>query len=284
MPRRPDSHVVGDIAVNRVVDVLNRCGWASQQINQDYGEDILVQTKVGDRIDPHRLWIQVKGTRSIDRFRRKNDDLVYEVSIEHVFKWIRSPDLVIFVLFDVERDRGYYALPVEQVDLWDLYGTQKKRFGIRISDDSVFDQKKAQEISWNARIEYFSAMFVVAEQKYAQVLQDRTLDSNYLPSFKNKGPLLIYEFLRTIGFLNDGKIDELFAAQFAACKRDLRTKDVEASDREIVGRAALLCFLGLVDRVTLGCGIPQPLLNAAVNIGLQLMNLYHSDTYLISPS
>jgi len=44
MPQRPDNHVVGDIAATKVQGILAECGWASDVVYHDYGEDLLVQS------------------------------------------------------------------------------------------------------------------------------------------------------------------------------------------------------------------------------------------------
>jgi hypothetical protein len=42
--------------------VFTRQGCACEPVQQDYGEDVLVQTRVDERMEGTRLWIQVKAT------------------------------------------------------------------------------------------------------------------------------------------------------------------------------------------------------------------------------
>ena len=78
MPQRPKEHVLGDQALNEVAAVISRAGHAVERVANDYGEDLLVQTSHAGRMDASRLWLQVKGTESLDRYRRKRGDSAFQ--------------------------------------------------------------------------------------------------------------------------------------------------------------------------------------------------------------
>ena len=102
MPKRPHSHRVADQAVNRVESIFVNCGCACDRIQHDYGEDLLVQTALNDEVDPLRIFVQVKGTTDIQRFRNKG--LAYSLGVPKPLaqRWARSAELVVIVLWDVE--------------------------------------------------------------------------------------------------------------------------------------------------------------------------------------
>ncbi len=280
MPIRPDSHVIADIAVSRVTSVLCDCGWACQNVEQDYGEDIFVQTKIGEIIDPHRLWLQVKGTRSIGKYERKDGRFSYPIPRKHVHKWINSPDLVIFVLYDVTGDRAFWALPSEQITLWDLYESENKSLLIKISPENIFNAESARRLCWEGRMNNFFARLSVAEHRQADVLRQRENTPTYCPEFKCKSPLIVYEFLKAVGFLTTDGVNEEFVRKFSRCKRRFRSDYPDQTDRQTVHNAAVLCFLGHVDRVA-GIPVPELLLLQSLDVGLQLMALSHPDVYVI---
>jgi len=56
------------------------CGFAAEVVHNDYGEDLFVQTKLSDVVDPHRMWIQVKGTEDISRFTTKKHGMQLKIS------------------------------------------------------------------------------------------------------------------------------------------------------------------------------------------------------------
>ncbi len=75
MPKRPHAHVVGDQATNEVAGVWIACGCACERVTSDYGEDLVVQPALHQRVDPFQIRVQVKGTSSLQRFRRKDSVL-----------------------------------------------------------------------------------------------------------------------------------------------------------------------------------------------------------------
>lgn len=85
MPRRPDSHIVADIALNRVMSTCADCGWAVEVVHKDYGDDLLVQPNYYGLQDQNRIWIQVKGTRNIGRMRGKASGYSISIPIDHAF-------------------------------------------------------------------------------------------------------------------------------------------------------------------------------------------------------
>ena len=103
MPIRSASHRIADRAVSAVTALCNRIGWACEVVVNDYGEDLLVQPTLADRVDNCRLWIQVKGTEDVARFETASG-LSLPVSFDHAVRWTRSADLVVVALWDVSRD------------------------------------------------------------------------------------------------------------------------------------------------------------------------------------
>src|SRR5215212_5674101 len=101
MPQRPREHVLGDQALNEAAAVIARAGHAVERVANDYGEDLLVQTSHAGRMDASRLWLQVKGTGSLDRYRRKRGGFSLPVDLDHALRWSRSADLVAVVLWDL---------------------------------------------------------------------------------------------------------------------------------------------------------------------------------------
>jgi hypothetical protein len=108
MPKRTEQHQTGDLACAAVQRVVAEAGYAVERVQNDYGEDLLVQAGHDGVMDATRLWLQVKGTRTIARHTRK-DGFAYAVRRDHVVRWRSSADPVIVVLWDLVGDRGYYA-------------------------------------------------------------------------------------------------------------------------------------------------------------------------------
>lgn len=122
MPERPREHKVGERDRSAVEGVLADAEHAVSEVSRDYGEDLLVQTDHKGHMDASRLWVQVKGTDDVTRYRTskksRKDRFSLSVPFETAIRWIRTIDLAIVVLWDIEKKTGWYAVPRRQVDVW----------------------------------------------------------------------------------------------------------------------------------------------------------------------
>lgn len=176
MPERPEQHEIGDQAVGAVTQILKRSGFAVDEISKDYGEDLLVQTSHERRMDASRLWVQVKGTSDVRRHRRskksKKEQFSLSVPFGTAMRWIRTIDMVIVVLWDVEREAGWYAVPRRQVDEWqsELAGKESVtlRFGKPPGSErgpasmGVFSREGLDRLVWESRFEHFRMLSLSA--------------------------------------------------------------------------------------------------------------------------
>jgi Domain of unknown function (DUF4365) len=94
MPSRPTQHETADKALIAVERIFAECGYATQRVYPDYGEDLVVQTTLRGRVDPNRIWVQVKGTLDWDKYRTA-DGFRIRVKADTALKWARSADLVV---------------------------------------------------------------------------------------------------------------------------------------------------------------------------------------------
>ncbi len=176
MPERPDEHKIGGRAVAAVHKLLKDQGFAVDEIKEDYGEDLLVQTDHEGRMDASRLWIQVKGTANLDNYRvskkSKKDRFKYSFPLGHAMRWIRTIDLVIVVLWDVEKETGWYAVPRRQVDEWESVLSGQKEITLQFGKTpgneggpaakGVFSAEAMQRLVWESRFEHFRMLTVSA--------------------------------------------------------------------------------------------------------------------------
>ncbi|VVJ15414.1 Uncharacterised protein [Amycolatopsis camponoti] len=104
MPKRPLQHVIGSKAAAAVSRIWLDIDAAVDEVKNDYGEDLLVQTSLRGEVDPSRVWVQVKGRSQIDptSFNKKS----VRVPIDRAIRWAYSAETVALVLWDVSADRG----------------------------------------------------------------------------------------------------------------------------------------------------------------------------------
>jgi len=138
----------------------------------DYGEDLLVQTSHAGRMDASRLWFQVKGTRDIGRYQLKKGGLSLSVSKDHAIRWVRSTDLIVVVLWDVEAKIGWYAVPAGQIDQWDGLSSGHATTTIHFADSDRLTPKVAERLAWESRIDHYRHLTLSARDIDAEAKED----------------------------------------------------------------------------------------------------------------
>lgn len=217
MPERPDEHKIGARAVAAVDKLLKERGFAVDQISEDYGEDLLVQTDHEGRMDASRLWVQVKGTADVERHRTskksKKERFSYSVPMGHAMRWIRTIDLVIVVLWDVERDTGWYAVPRRQIDEWQCKMSGQKEVTLHFGKSSetepgpvakgVFSPETLSRLAWESRFEHFRLLALST----LDVRREREGAPSIEGAESQRLALIMDEFLRLLGLVDPDHSD-----------------------------------------------------------------------------
>ncbi|MFF4041612.1 DUF4365 domain-containing protein [Streptomyces sp. NPDC001816] len=159
MPKRPIQHRIASLAVAGVRREWNRQGHAVDEIHEDYGEDLMVQICFEGRLDPARIWVQVKGTEKDCSAKRLPQ---ISVKAKQVLRWARTADLVVVVLWDVSKDRGWFTLPQDQFDHVELSDRANGSVRLTFSPELPFDQAAVERLAWAARIEHANRSAVYA--------------------------------------------------------------------------------------------------------------------------
>jgi hypothetical protein len=162
--QRPEKHKIAGKAVSAVSDVIAHANHAPEEIKNDYGEDLLVQTSHKDQMDASRLWFQVKGTANIESHRLKGGGLRYRISFDHALRWIRTVDLVVFVLWDVVNHVGWYAIPRDQVDAYEGITKMKKGVTLRFDEQHLLDEEAVDTLVWRSRLEHHRLLVLSAQE------------------------------------------------------------------------------------------------------------------------
>ncbi|GAB2328024.1 DUF4365 domain-containing protein [Streptomyces variabilis] len=153
MPKRPQQHQTAAKAENAVRSLWVNGGHAVDTIREDYGEDLLVQTCLRERVDSSRIWVQVKGTTK-DCSDEKSALPVLYINAEQVLRWSRSSDLVVVVLWDVGNDLGWYVIPDGNFDHVSLLEAGTGKVPVVFDRSRRFDDSAVEYLSWFARIDH----------------------------------------------------------------------------------------------------------------------------------
>ncbi len=137
--------------------------FAVESVKNDYGEDLLVQTSHGGAMDASRMWIQVKGTASLARYRRRNGQMSYSVPAKQVVRWARSADPVIVVLWDIQQALGYFAIIPDNVQSWDgVADAMPKSVKVMFTADRKFDVEGVTQLAWTTRMHRYRGLLLEA--------------------------------------------------------------------------------------------------------------------------
>ncbi len=72
MPRRPRQHVIEDFARAALRDTFAGQGWTTEDLNEDYGLDMLVRVFERGKATPWCFFVQSKATEQFSRLRLKD--------------------------------------------------------------------------------------------------------------------------------------------------------------------------------------------------------------------
>lgn len=252
MPLRTDEHVIADLAVGAVTRIVHECKWACERVVADYGEDLLVQPTVDEEVDHCRIWIQVKGTRELARFQRSDGHLTLSVDFDHALKWIRSADLVVVVLWDVEQGIGYWTLPLECVDQWDLYALQTKQASLRFGGASRFTQETLKWLGWRAREHHYSMLLSDALVD-AEIAHSMGINNGTSGRAQSRVPLIAFDFLSRLGVVTTSGVHEDVMRMYKNILPQCMPEPGEGTTPEIM--AGTMAMIGRLDAVAPGLGL-----------------------------
>jgi hypothetical protein len=154
MPKLTQGHLLAETAILKISSILNRAGALTEQIRNDYGEDLLVQTHLESYADNFRLLIQVKG---INR-QTSGPTLNFRLKVDHLRRWISQSDPVLVCVYDENSKMAYAFSPSARFSLWELSSTDKNSISIKLTERDIFNVDTAKNYIWNCRIEHWSRM------------------------------------------------------------------------------------------------------------------------------
>jgi Domain of unknown function (DUF4365) len=111
MPKRPRQHIIEDLARAALHDAFARVGWTTEDLSQDYGEDLLVRIFDNGQATPWSLFVQSRGTDHLDRFRMKDGShIAFPVKSDHAKHWERFWEPVVLAVYDTQSKRTYWEI------------------------------------------------------------------------------------------------------------------------------------------------------------------------------
>ncbi|MFJ2825639.1 DUF4365 domain-containing protein [Streptomyces toxytricini] len=252
--KRPIQHQIASIAVAAVRRQWNMQGHAVDEVKEDYGEDLLVQTCLDGKVDASRIWVQVKGT---DKFRQNPTASLPKIRIKaaQILRWSRSADLVVIALWDVAHDRGWYVMPQGFFNPVELWSSRDRQVTLTFSPDCTFDRQAVEELAWAARIEHANRGLQYARHNMNES-KEMDLRSD-LEFHKGVWWTLLFDFAATVGICRpgDGRIEESFALLVMEMTWQHSVPDLLETTR----RATFMAIVEVIDRCCAGNAAPVAL-------------------------
>jgi hypothetical protein len=253
MTKIPNGHLVAESAVLAISSILNRAGALTEQIRNDYGEDLLVQTHLDNYADNFRLLIQVKGTTLK---KGPNQTRTLRLKVSHLLRWISQSDPVLVCIHDKTNKTAYAFSPSTQFSLWGLSSIDTNTVSIKLTNENIFNVDTARQFIWKCRIEHWSRMLSWYEN---HINYEYGLNGGEARKRANQlnASVVVLAFLKAMGIVEDDKLSKKFRGYFRNASANFARKNTKAQKDKLSLRAAvMLAMLGKVHDVC-GRGLPS---------------------------
>ncbi len=147
-------------------------------------------------MDPFKIWIQVKGTTDIEKKRTKDGDISQSVAKGNVWKWIRSRELCVLIVWDINKKEGVYSIIKDDIDPFDIYKTDCDSMTMSISANSHVSLDTFKRLCWQARLEYYESVIAMSRVE-CEVSGSQQESSSPL----SRKLLLVSEYLHSVGVI-----------------------------------------------------------------------------------
>ncbi len=92
-------------------EAFSTVGWTTEDLAEDYGEDVLVRIFDAGETTPFSFFVQSKATDQIERFMSKDGTrLAFSIKSEHAKHWVRFWEPVILALYDAKSKQTYWEV------------------------------------------------------------------------------------------------------------------------------------------------------------------------------
>ncbi len=275
MTKIPESHLLGHKAVLEVCKILDDAGAISEQIKNDYGEDLIIQTHLKHNADNFHVLIQVKGRR----LSPKNDgSYSIRVDVDHLRRWVSHVFSILVCIYEENTQTVYAFSPRDHFSLWELSTTKSKTLSVRLSKDHVFDPETAKVAIWNCRIEYYSRMIGWHENTIHHARQMEGID-NTEDHVNREMNIIVFNFLKDISIIENGGFSKKFIRFVKNASRNFSEENQTEVEKWNLEHAFSLAIMGTIDEVQRGVGLPANIIENSSRISMYLFEKMHGDIW-----
>ena len=154
MSKRPRAHIIEDLARMQLHQAFSSVGWASEDIDQDYGEDVLVRIFENDTATPWSFFVQSKATDDIDRYAVEGQNCIsFPIQSDHIEHWGRFWEPVVLAIFDTKTEITYWEVIQTYLEAMKDSGQGKirKSISVRVPTANMLDAEGLNRIRNRAK-------------------------------------------------------------------------------------------------------------------------------------
>ncbi|MFB8109034.1 DUF4365 domain-containing protein [[Kitasatospora] papulosa] len=239
-----------------------KSGAAVEEIRNDYGEDLLIQTSLHEGMDESRLWVQVKGKESVRISTKTGNPASIQVSRSHAIRWVRATEVTVVTLWDVSRDIGWYAIPKDQLHYTHLLMSASKQVNIKFYKDAIFNARAADKLAWRSRIQHVNQLLLqsIESQNWARENDIEEIAKQAHGEIK----AIAFEFLIRVGLLQQNGVPSTdFTDQL---KETLESSRSSTKATPLTFESAVLLRIMLFLQERQGSGDTMPLIGVLAYI------------------
>lgn len=144
-PKRPKSHVTGDIGHTYSALLIKQWGWTADRIESDYGEDLDCSIFIDGYRTKLTFRCQVKSTLAGSSSVRKLKCGYYSVSISTRLAkaWLLSYCPVLLIVYDEQLNTAFWANASEQLRS-KVSQLDQKSITLKVSPHSILESSQAE--------------------------------------------------------------------------------------------------------------------------------------------
>jgi len=188
MPQRPREHIIEDLARMQLHQTFAKVGWASENLDKDYGEDILVRIFEAGKATPWSFFVQSKGTDNLERYMSKDQkNIFFPIKSKHIEHWSRFWEPVVLAIYDARTETTYWEVIQTYLEAVkdSKHKKTRKSISVHVPTDNLLDVEGLQRIRNRTknRFQRFEAQKEGAEILIDELSEKWGVDIEYDPEF-----------------------------------------------------------------------------------------------------
>lgn len=114
-PVRPRTHALSDQSVAKLCGLFASVGWVAEELDRDYGEDLLVRIFADGESLAETFYVQLKSSENVSKLKTADSRWVRVKNIKpgHFRHWDKFLDPVFIILWDFNAEIFYWEMVQE---------------------------------------------------------------------------------------------------------------------------------------------------------------------------